>query len=60
MLAKCDGSNFHSRYSVTAKDLLHITVVMSCKFTSLGRGRMVDDEIICILPGNKDLPYIGI
>lgn len=59
MLAKRDGGDFHSRYSVTAKYLLHITVMLS-KFTSLVRGRLVDDVIICILPRNKDLPYIGI
>lgn len=59
MLAKCDGSDFHSRNSVTAKELLHITVML-CKFTALVRGRMVDDVIICILPRHKNLPYIGI
>lgn len=50
---KCDRSDFHSRHSVTAKDLLNITVMLF-KFTSLVRGRMVDDVIICILPRNKD------
>lgn len=59
MLAKCDGSDFHSRNSVTAKQLLLITVMLS-KFTSLVRGRMVDDVIICILPRNTNLPYFGI